>query len=174
MNEFYIISGCSGGGKSSLLEALRAKGYAVVEEAGRRVVRDESAQASGALPWVNMRLFLERAIELAAADYEGAAGQVGPVFFDRSLVDLILAYEHISGPAKYHSWLRKMPYARQVYFTPPWPEIYETDPERRHSFEAAVQEYKRLEPGYPQFGYNIHLLPKTSVEARAQIILDTL
>ena len=174
MKPFIIISGCSGGGKSTLLEALRAKGYKVVQEAGRRIAQDESARASGALPWVNMPLFLERAIELAAADYEETAKENGPVFFDRSLVDLILAYEHISGRSKYHSWLHEMPYARQAYFTPPWPEIYATDLERRHAFEEAVLEYKRLEIGYPKYGYDFHVLPKTSVEARAQIILDNL
>ena len=157
-----------------MLEILRAKGYKVVDEAGRRVAQDESAQASGALPWLNMRAFLERAIDLSARDYEAAAREVGPIFFDRSLIDLILAYEHIAGRSKYHSWLHKMPYARQVYFTPPWPEIYVPDPERRHSFEEAKQEYKRLEFGYPQLGYEIQVLPKTSVEARVQIILDNL
>ena len=174
MKSYIIISGCSGGGKSTLLEALRAKGYKVVTEAGRRVVQDETAQASVALPWVNMSLFLERAIELAAADYERAAGNSGPVFFDRSLIDLILAFEHLTGRTKYHSWLDKIPYARQVYFMPPWPEIYVQDPERRHAFDEALQEYKRLELGYPKYGYDIHVLPKTSVEARAQIILDNL
>lgn len=174
MTAYIIISGCSGGGKSAILEALRVKGHKVVPEAGRRVAQDENARASGALPWVNMPLFLERAIEMAARDYETAETQRGPVFFDRSLIDLILAYEHATGRSKYHDYLIKMRYASKVYFTPPWPEIFANDAERRHSLAEAVSEYKRLERGYPNYGYDIQLLPRTSVEVRAQIILDDL
>ena len=48
------------------------------------------------------------------------------------------------------------------------------DAQRRHSFEDAVQEYERLVRGYPTYGYDIHVLPKTSIEARVKIIRDTL
>jgi hypothetical protein len=37
LNEhFVLITGCSGGGKSTLLAELRARGHPVVEEPGRR------------------------------------------------------------------------------------------------------------------------------------------
>ena len=146
----------------------------VVQEAGRRTAQDETAQASGALPWVNMPLFLERAIELAAHDYEAADPEGSLVFFDRSLLDLILAYEHVTGTSKYQKLLVQMRYRSTVFFTPPWPEIYVRDAQRRHSFDEAVQEYDRLVRGYPKYGYDIHILSKTSVAARVKIIRDTL
>jgi predicted ATPase len=37
MNRFVVISGCSGGGKSTLLAELGRRGHAVVEEPGRRI-----------------------------------------------------------------------------------------------------------------------------------------
>jgi putative ribosome biogenesis GTPase RsgA len=37
-DRFVVISGCSGGGKSTLINELRRRGYRVVEEPGRRIV----------------------------------------------------------------------------------------------------------------------------------------
>ncbi|MCL2892590.1 AAA family ATPase [Brenneria tiliae] len=42
MNHFVIISGCSGGGKSTLLTELKRRGHAVVEEPGRRIIQEET------------------------------------------------------------------------------------------------------------------------------------
>ena len=58
--------------------------------------------------------------------------------------------------------------------TPPWREIYATDPERRHGWEAAVAEYERLAAIYPALGYDVVVLPRVSVIERADIVLDGL
>ncbi|MBD3770411.1 MAG: AAA family ATPase, partial [Rhodobacterales bacterium] len=85
MNRFILISGCSGGGKSTLLAALAARGFRTVTEPGRRVVEAEQARADDALPWVNMEAFLQRTLALAIADHEAARRHAGPVFFDRGV-----------------------------------------------------------------------------------------
>src|ERR1700730_15527752 len=41
MDLFVVMSGCSGGGKSTLLTELGRRGYMTVEEPGRRIVKDE-------------------------------------------------------------------------------------------------------------------------------------
>ena len=41
MENFVTISGCSGGGKSTLLSELRRRGFATIDEPGRRIVADE-------------------------------------------------------------------------------------------------------------------------------------
>ena len=55
-----------------------------------------------------------------------------------------------------------------------WPEIYQTDPERKHGFEASLAEYDRLEQLLPELGYRVITLPKISVHARADLVLKTL
>src|SRR6185369_12186033 len=50
IDRFVVISGCSGGGKSSLLEELGRCGYATVEEPGRRIVKEELRSGGTALP----------------------------------------------------------------------------------------------------------------------------
>ncbi len=99
MNRFVVISGCSGGGKSTLLAELQRRGHAVVEEPGRRIVREETAGDGAALPWVDLAAFARRAVDLALADREAAASLDGWVFFDRGLVDAAAALEHATDEA---------------------------------------------------------------------------
>ena len=73
MDHRVVISGCSGGGKSTLLEALRERGYAVVEEPGRRIVREELASNGSALPWIDAAAFARRTVAMSIADWQAAA-----------------------------------------------------------------------------------------------------
>ena len=50
MDRFVVISGCSGGGKSTLLAELGRRGHSTVEEPGRRIVAQELQQGGRALP----------------------------------------------------------------------------------------------------------------------------
>ena len=63
---------------------------------------------------------------------------------------------------------------RQVFLTPPWPEIYRQDEERRHGLDAAIAEYERLLRDYPLAGYEVVELPRVPVGERADWVLDRL
>ncbi len=172
---FVVISGCSGGGKSTLLAELQRRGHHVIEEPGRRVVREQMACDGQALPWRDMRAFLERVIALAQADHARARQQDGSwVFFDRSLVDAAAALQALTGEAWLPCLGRSHRYHPLVFLTPPWPEIYVQDAERRHDRQAAVAEYDRLLRCYPALGYRTCVLDRCSVAQRADFVLDTL
>jgi predicted ATPase len=174
MNRFVVISGCSGGGKSTLLAELAARGFAVVEEPGRRVVREELEGEGRALPWVDLAAFARRAIEMAIADRASAASNAGWTFFDRGLIDAAVALEHATGEPMAGRLNVAHPYHSRMFMAPPWPEIYAGDGERRHSFEDASAEYGRLASAYPALGYDVVLLPKLSVRERADYVLSSL
>ncbi|TSD90645.1 AAA family ATPase [Mycobacterium sp. KBS0706] len=174
MNRFVVISGCSGGGKSTLLAELAQRGHAVVEEPGRRIVKKELESGGQALPWVDGAAFARRAIAMALADQTAAEALPSWVFFDRGLVDAAAALQHMTGEPALERLARPHPYHRRVFLTPPWPEIYGTDPERRHGLDAAMAEYERLLEAYPALGYEVVVLPKTSVAERADFVLATL
>jgi predicted ATPase len=70
--------------------------------------------------------------------------------------------------------LQKHWFHHRVFLTPPWPEIWVTDTERRHSFDAAVAEYRRLIEVYPSLGYEVTILPRTSVSERADFVMSRL
>lgn len=168
---YVVLSGCSGGGKSTLLSELRRRGYRTVDEPGRRVVKAEIANGGQALPWVDLAAFAQRAIELAIEDFRTAESISGWVFFDRGLMDAAVARQHATGEHVLERLGPAYRYHRTVFLTPPWPEIYVSDPERRHGFDEAIAEYERLERAYPALGYRVVVLPKSSVKERADLIL---
>ncbi|GGD89562.1 AAA family ATPase [Rhizobium anhuiense] len=174
MNRSVLISGCSGGGKSTLLAELAARGHAVVEEPGRRIVKQELEGGGAALPWVDMVAFAHRAIAMAIADHTAAQEQAGWTFFDRGLLDAAAALQHLTGDPVLEKLSAVHRYHETVFLTPPWPEIYTTDPERRHGFHEAVAEYDRLAAIYPALGYAVVILPKIAVAHRADFILECL
>jgi predicted ATPase len=175
MDRFVIISGCSGGGKSTLLSELTYRGYATVEEPGLRIVREETASGGTALPWQDMEAFLRRAIALSLADLNAASKFSGWVFFDRGLIDAVSGLQQLTGESELLESLNsEQRFHRRVFLVPPWPEIYQSHGERRHSFDFAIEEYARLSEVYPSLGYEVTILPKFGVVERADFILNIL
>lgn len=168
------ISGCSGGGKSTLLAELKARGHRVVVEPGRRIVVEETASGGLALPWVDLAAFFRRAVDMALADRVAAAGHEGWVFFDRGLVDAASALEALTGDPTLRALCMEHRYHQRMFMAPPWPEIYVTDADRRHSFAAGVSEYDRLMLAFPGLGYEVISLPKTTTTLRADFLLASL
>jgi predicted ATPase len=173
-NRFIVISGCSGGGKSTLLGELARRGYATVEEPGRRIVREELLGDGSSLPWANGTAFARRAISLALADYTTASRKAGWIFFDRGLIDAAAALQRLTGEATLIEFGQSHRYYQRMFMAPPWPEIYLTDAERRHSLDTAIIEYTHLLNVYPLLGYEVTILPKLGVPERADFVLQAL
>ncbi|MBB3595011.1 putative ATPase [Rhizobium sp. BK529] len=171
MSKLVLLSGCSGGGKSTLLAELAKRGFAVTEEPGRRIVKQQLESAGDALPWVNMAGFAQRAIGMAVQDLQNAQKQSRLTFFDRGLIDAVAALHHATGEAISNDLVAQNRYHDEVFMTPPWPEIYHADAERRLKIEDAIAEYERLRQVFPALGYRVRVLPKLAVEQRADFVL---
>jgi predicted ATPase len=171
-----VITGCSGGGKSTLLAELARRGHRVFPEAGRQIVREQDWIGGDALPWSAPLKFAELVLSRGLHQRITAAAGEGLAFFDRSIVEPLCGLERHGLPAPDH--FRKAAalcrYDRTVFVAPPWPEIFRGDAERRHGFEAAVAEYGPLTAAYERLGYRLVELPKTSVATRADFVLATL
>jgi predicted ATPase len=174
LDRFIIISGCSGGGKSTLLEELARRGFSVIEEPGRRIVAAELAGDGAALPWVDAEAFLKRAIDVALEDLTRASTLPGPVFFDRGLLDAASGLSELTGEPALRRLSAQWRFNPLVFLTPPWPEIYRQDAERQHGLDAAIAEYERLVHDYPALGYEAVELPKIPVAERADFVLERL
>ncbi len=169
-----VISGCSGGGKSTLLKELERRGCIVVSEPGRRIIEEELNGDGRALPWVNLSAFANRAVQMALADRNRLAHEDDWIFFDRGLVDAAVALQHATGQSARDLLKRHDRYHQRVFLTPPWPEIYVHDDERQHDFAEAVAEYDRLRCAYADLAYDTVILPKVSVSERAEFLLHHL
>jgi len=168
-----VLSGCSGGGKSTLLDALAARGYAVWPEAGRQVVREEMHVGGDGLPWADAEKFVALAASRTMYFFNAAVASAAPVFFDRSLVDLtsFLDMKGIDVPAHLKRAVAAYRYRREVFVVPPWPDIFAADAERQKTFADACREYEALAEGYLAAGYRLVEVPRIGVEARADFVL---
>ena len=61
-DNYFIVSGCSGGGKSTLVSELKNRGFQTVDEPGRALVAQQLLIDGSGLPWENMKLFLDLAL----------------------------------------------------------------------------------------------------------------
>lgn len=171
-NNYIVISGCSGGGKSTLLAELANRGYSIVWEPGRQIVKEQLAIDGDALPWTNIDKFLDLALSRYLFQFNSQDAQQQFVFFDRGIIDAVQLHDTQS--KYFQNTAEKFRYNRLVFLVPPWEEIFAKDTERQHDFKAAKKEFDELLIKYKKFGYETILLPKASVQERADFILETL
>lgn len=167
-----VLSGCSGGGKSTLLAEMARRGYPVYPEPGRQIVKEELHVGGDGLPWKNTVQFVELCLSRAMYFYNTATPTGKPALFDRSIVDNITGMERLGFPIPPH-WqlaLQQYRYAPRVFMVPPWKELFSQDAERRHSFEDAEAEFEGLLKAYPANGYEVVLIPKGTPAERAAFL----
>ena len=169
-DNFYVITGGPGGGKTSLLECLASKGYPYVPEAAREIIKERLSK--GLSPRPDPKNFAEQIFEKDWANFISNS-DLSIVFFDRSFVDstCLLFDANADAHDKIRDTHLNNRYNSTVFVTPPWMEIYRTDSERDQSFDEAIRVYQRLENWYREHGYDIVILPKDTVENRATFIL---
>jgi len=167
-----VVSGCSGGGKSSLLSEMAARGYPVYPESGRQIVKEQLSIGGDGVPWINMAKFAELCVSRALFFYNSARPSEKPALFDRSIIENVIGLHRLGHavPPELDEAVRRYRYARRVFMTPPWQELFGNDPERRHSFEDALAEYEWLVPAYRAHGYDVVIVPKLDVRARADFL----
>jgi len=174
MSRLVMISGCSGGGKTTLLNELNRRGFATVDEPGRRIVAEEQAIGGNALPWKDAEAFARKALARSISDLALHPAPEGWVFFDRGLIDAASALASITNAPLAGYLKNQRRYHQKVFLTPPWPEIYVTDDQRKHKLADAKKEYTRLLKAYPEAGYEIEILERIDVRQRADGILQRL
>lgn len=169
-----VISGCSGGGKSTLIDGLASKGFQTVPEAGRIVVREALASSGDALPWVDRKNFAEKLAAFAIQQFDATADLDGLVFFDRSVIEaLVYSQMHnVEMPVWLGQAVRNCRYDDTVFVVPPWQDIFVEDEERRHSFDEAVTEYHSVLKAFTEFGYNVCEVPRMANQERVEFILN--
>lgn len=171
-----VISGCSGSGKSSLLRGLAERGYAVMPEAGRQIVKEQLAVGDDALPWADVRRFADLLASRAMHQFNSAAANGRHCLFDRSLVDVVAHLEFLGMdvPAPLRRAVAVYRYAPRVFITPPWRDIFTADSERRKSFDEAVAEYEALIGTYRSLSYTVIEVPCITVNERVAFVATEL
>src|SRR6201989_1172082 len=88
-DNFIVITGGPGAGKTSLITALGTAGFDVPVEADRGVIQDQVAIGGDALPWRDPAAFAELMLAWEMPSYNMARKRSGPVSFDRGVPDVL-------------------------------------------------------------------------------------
>lgn len=172
--QFFVLTGASGGGKSSIVAALGERGFIIAPEPGRAIVREQLATGGDATPWQDPLKFRELLFARSKEVYEAMAGAPGPVFFDRGMVDA-MAYSRLLGLPVPDEWLAIVGhcrYAGTVFVTPPWRQVFRNDGERRKSWPEVLADYRATVEAYGAFGYRLVEVPRLAVAERATFVLN--
>ncbi|NRA44560.1 MAG: AAA family ATPase [Oligoflexales bacterium] len=171
-SDLVILSGCSGGGKSSLLSELSQRAFGVIMEPGREIVKEQKAIGGTALPWVDLDKFLLLALSRYIYHFNSSVISDRHTFADRGIIDSVKT-DRQQEPC-FANAAKKFRYNQKVFLVPTWKEIYVQDQERQHGFEDATAEYHELLEKYQDYSYETVIVPKTDVKARADFVLAML
>jgi predicted ATPase len=169
-----VISGAPATGKTTLCYALEKKGYPCFHEISREIIQRELLAGTDVLPWKNLQAFTKLIIAGRLRQFEAAEKELS--FYDRSLIDA-LAYldkDHVEIPKDWEQLAREKRYAQRVFITPPWQEIFVNDHERRESWQEVLHVHEYLVTGYEERGYEVVIIPKTTVAERLDFVLNQL
>jgi predicted ATPase len=174
MNRRLVVTGGSGGGKSTLLDALAERGYRVAPEAARRLIKERLA--AGLSPRPDPVSFARAILSSDIQQYRAATDHDGITFFDRGVLDALYMLDLESAMSRYEiaSLIDAFPYNDTVFLLPPWEAIYGMDSERDQTFEESVAVFEGIKRWYARWGYQTVKVPRVSVEARVSFILDAI
>lgn len=175
-DNFIVITGGPGSGKTSLITALGVAGFDVTVEAGRGVIQDQVAIGGDALPWRDPAAFAELMLGWEMRSYHMARERSGPVFFDRGVPDVLgyLRLMQLPVPAHIERAVDVFRYSPRVFIAPPWREIFRQDAERKQDFAEAERTHAAMAETYTGLGYELVTLPRVSVHERVSFIIGML
>ncbi|WP_055750849.1 AAA family ATPase [Frankia sp. AvcI1] len=175
-DDFVVITGGPGAGKSTLVEELHRQGFPCIPEAGRRILQDQIVIGGRARHERDSLLFAEIMLSWDMRSHHDATRRAGTVFFDRGIPDVVGYFLLLGRPIPAHvtAAARTFRYHQRVFLAPPWPEIYTHDRERTQDLDEAVRTHDAMAEAYTRHGYQLINLPRTDPESRAAFILRRL
>lgn len=168
-----VITGGPATGKTSLIQALNKRGMQTFPEVARQIIKEQVDLKTRMVPWDDVSGFSKLVLEQQLNHFSAAYKALN--FYDRGIPDLIGYMNHGKKPVfkKLYECSNSHRYDH-VFILPPWKEIYETDNERRESFEDSILIYEALETAYAKLGYNSVIIPPLNIEKRLKFILNKL
>lgn len=89
-NNFFVITGGPGVGKTTLLKELQGRGFEVVPEIARELIKEQIENKGAALPWKDKELYKNLMCDRSIRSFEQidkTQNNKVPIFFDRGFLD---------------------------------------------------------------------------------------
>lgn len=65
-------------------------------------------------------------------------------------------------------------YNKKVFILPPWKEIYQTDSERKQTWEEAIFTFTKMKETYLKYDYKLIEVPQDTIQNRVNFILNNI
>lgn len=172
---WYVLTGAPGVGKTTMLEALRARGIETVPEAARQLL--EKARSSGGRADIarrDERRFQDRVLE-SKLEAEAHSDERRLTVFDRGIPDTLAYY-------RLHGW-KPSPRLTEVlgaatyagaFMLEPLPAAISPDPLRTESPAQQHRLVELLASAYRDCGVPLVRIPPVSRERRVAMVLEHL
>jgi predicted ATPase len=169
-----VVAGGPGAGKTTLLLALQARGYTIVPDSARIIIKER--KSGGLSPRPEPPEFAYDVLRMDIDHYRALPAEDKFVFFERGIPDALglLAHLGLLTSADTGRYLSEFPYSRSVLVLPPWEEIYTTDDERDQTFSESVRVHAAVCDWYARCGYDLIEVPRMPVDERCEFVLRTL
>lgn len=174
---YYVITGGPGVGKTTLLQELNKKGFQVIPEIARELIKEQQEIDGEALPWKNKKPYMELMFQRSIESFEKAVFEhqgKDTLFFDRGFLDA-LCYASLEGipiDQEMKTLAETLRYNTNVFILPPWKDIYQTDAQRKQDWNEAVFTYNKMIQTYRGYQYHLIEVPRAPVAERADFLLD--
>src|SRR4030095_9748472 len=173
-DNFLVITGGPGSGKSTILDSLSKLGYKFVGETARSIIKERISR--GLTPRPNPDEFARQIFDIDFHNYINNLDTNQPVFFDRSFLDsaAMIFETNKTDTLRVTEILNNYRFRKNVFIAPPWKEIYCNDSERDQTYEDSVEVYKMLYKWYELNNYILIQIPQSDIDSRIHFILENI
>lgn len=174
-DNYFILTGAMGAGKSTILKELRKLGLMCIDEPARQILEEQRFIEGSGIPEQDPKLFTDLLLSRSIYQFKQMENRHGPVIYDRGIPDNICYAKLFNLDLKPSvNSAQHYQYNKHIFFLPAWREIYENDDERKMTFSQSKMFGDDIKKAYEDLGYIIIEVPMLPPYERAKFIVNTI